>query len=431
MQPKAAASILFLLATSALSVTAAPVAEPAGEIITIPLSKRNDNGKIINERGEVTANLEWYKALENHALGKIHAGLNNYEKNTGKALAGFPSKAEREQHLAKRQSSGEALTSQQSGSYYTGTISVGTPAQSFSMDFDTGSSDLWVESTSCSSCSGAEYNPSASSTSSDQGRTFTISYGDGSQTSGEVYTDTVTVAGLTANAQAVGAASQVDSTTGAGFDGLLGMGYQALSTERAAPFFVSLINQRKVSQGVFSFRLASSGAELYLGGTNPNKYTGSITYTPVTQQAYWTVTMNTATAGSSSVGQRSAIIDSGTTLIYSSSADASTFYKGIPNSKPLSYFGYDPNQYAGYYGVPCSGTTSLSLTFGNRAFSIPYSSFTSQGYVGSSGGKQYCLGALIGNGSVGNQWLVGDAFMSNVYTVFDQVNNRVGFATPK
>lgn len=65
-----------------------------------------------------------------------------------------------------------------------------------------------------------------------------------------------------------------------------------------------------MSQGVFSFRLASSGAELYLGGTNPNKYTGAITYTPVTQQAYWTVTMNTATAGSSSVGQRSAIIDS-------------------------------------------------------------------------------------------------------------------------
>lgn len=90
-------------------------------------------------------------------------------------------------------------------------------------------------------------------------------------------------------------------------------------------------------------------------------------------------------------------------MIYSSAADASTFYKGIPNSKPLSSFGYDANQYAGYYAVPCSGSTSLSLTFGNRAFPISYSSFTSQGYVGSSGGKQYCLGALIGNGSVGNQ----------------------------
>lgn len=140
MQPKSAASILFLLATSALSVNAAPVAEPAGDIITIPLHKRNDNGKIINERGEVTANLEWYKALEHHAMGKIHANLNNYEKNTGESLAGFPSKAEREQNIAKRQTGGEALTSQQSGSYYTGTIAVGTPSQSFSMDFDTVSS---------------------------------------------------------------------------------------------------------------------------------------------------------------------------------------------------------------------------------------------------------------------------------------------------
>lgn len=90
-------------------------------------------------------------------------------------------------------------------------------------------------------------------------------------------------------------------------------------------------------------------------------------------------------------------------MIYSSSADATTFYKGIPNSKPLSSFGYDANQYAGYYAIPCSGSTSISLTFGNRAFPISYSSFSSQGYVGTSGGKQYCLGALIGNGSVGNQ----------------------------
>lgn len=35
---------------------------------------------------------------------------------------------------------------------------------------------------------------------------------------------------------------------------------------------------------MFSFKIATSGSELYLGGANPAKYKGAINYTPVTQQ---------------------------------------------------------------------------------------------------------------------------------------------------
>ena len=67
------------------------------------------------------------------------------------------------------------------------------------MDFDTGSSDLFLPSIDCdSSCLGHEtYDPSSSSTSRDLNKTFEIAYGDGSSTKGEQYTDKVMISGLT------------------------------------------------------------------------------------------------------------------------------------------------------------------------------------------------------------------------------------------
>ena len=89
------------------------------------------------------------------------------------------------------------------------------------------------------------------------------------------------------------------------------MAYQSISTERLSPYFATLYSQGGI-KGQFSFALRTSGSELYLGGTDTSKYTGSITYTPVTQQAYWQVGMNAATVnGKNVVSNRQAIIDTG------------------------------------------------------------------------------------------------------------------------
>ncbi len=67
------------------------------------------------------------------------------------------------------------------------------------MDFDTGSSDLFLPSSTCgSTCEGHKaYNSSASSSSRDLGKNFTLAFGDGSSVSGEEYTDVVIVADQT------------------------------------------------------------------------------------------------------------------------------------------------------------------------------------------------------------------------------------------
>ena len=66
------------------------------------------------------------------------------------------------------------------------------------VDFDTGSSDLFLPGPSCgSTCSGHTiYDPSSSSTSKSLGKSFSLAYGDGSTVSGTQYTDKVSIAGI-------------------------------------------------------------------------------------------------------------------------------------------------------------------------------------------------------------------------------------------
>lgn len=69
---------------------------------------------------------------------------------------------------------------------------------SYTVQFDTGSSDLFVPSNKCgASCKGHKhYNPASSTTSQDLGKDFTLSYLSNASVYGEQYSDVVTIAGL-------------------------------------------------------------------------------------------------------------------------------------------------------------------------------------------------------------------------------------------
>lgn len=114
----------------------------------------------------------------------------NRERNSGRALSNSSSTGfALPPGIAKR--GGVSLTDVEEGTEWTGEITIGTPAQKFVVDFDTGSSDLWVAGSSCSQCgSHATYNPSKSSTSQNKAGSFEIGYVDGSTASGKEYLDT-------------------------------------------------------------------------------------------------------------------------------------------------------------------------------------------------------------------------------------------------
>jgi len=64
----------------------------------------------------------------------------------------------------------------------------------------------------------------------------------------------------------------------------MGMAFQSISRFHAPPVFQTLISEGVVTSQVFGLKLASSGSELFLGGTNGALFTGDFTWVPLANQ---------------------------------------------------------------------------------------------------------------------------------------------------
>ncbi|KAF8593697.1 acid protease [Ceratobasidium sp. AG-I] len=409
------ANVALAAAIAASVVSATPVAD-GSKILTIPLHKR---GTPLSKDGKIVASAlarQVVKVQKKYARGNAA-----YKKNTGLDLFKGVHAVE------KRQA--EPLVDEEDDLLWAGTITIGTPGQSFLIDFDTGSADLWVPSSSCTSsgCSPhKKYTASSSSTSTKKTGTFSISYGDGSTASGPIYTDTVTVAGLSATSQYFSpVTSESSSFSSDPEDGILGLAFSSISAIGQPTLIETLYSQGKISSPTFAFRLATSGSELYLGGVDTAKYTGTITYAALTSKTYW------LTTGSSSVGSTlgysgAMIIDSGTTIIVGPTSTVATWWSKVPNYAACSTSVCGTT---GYYTYLCASPPTVSFTFNGKSFTIPSADFN-LGTADNAGTR--CVGAIVGTSGVpDNAWIVGDTLMKQTYTIFDETNSRVGFATPK
>ena len=64
----------------------------------------------------------------------------------------------------------------------------------------------------------------------------------------------------------------------------MGLAFESISKFNASPVFQTLISEGVLDSPVFGFKLATSGSELFLGGTNSNLYTGGFTWVPLSNE---------------------------------------------------------------------------------------------------------------------------------------------------
>ncbi|USP80309.1 hypothetical protein yc1106_07583 [Curvularia clavata] len=322
-------------------------------------------------------------------------------------------------------SSGSVTTtpSDQNDSSYLTPVSIG--GQTFHLDFDTGSSDLWVYSSlqPQSQLSGHSYYK-VSSSKVKSGYTWKISYGDGSGASGKVYTDTVTVGPITAKSQAVEAASTVSAqfTQDAGTDGLLGLAMSSINTVKPVQqttFFDTVKSQ--LAQPLFAVNLKYHAAGSYdFGYIDSTKYTGSITYVDVDDsQGFWGFTANGYTVGSTtSRTSISAIADTGTTLVYVDDSIVDAYYSQVSGAQNDSQ--------AGGVTFPCnSKLPDFSILVNGVKQTIPgkYINFAPNG-------DGTCFGGIQSSSGLDGLSIFGDVFLKSKYVIHEMGSNgpRLGFA---
>lgn len=325
---------------------------------------------------------------------------------------------------------------------YIASVGIGSPPTNYDLIVDTGSSNTWIGANKAY----VQTSTSLQTSDSVSEGSIRVAYGSGSF-SGTEYYDQVTVAsGLVVSRQSIGVASQ--STGFSNVDGVLGLGPADLTTGTLSPDTGSTIPTvtdnlfagGTITENLCSFSFEpitdSSGTqlngEITWGGTDSSKYTGAITFAPITATSpantFWGIDASFTYGNTEILSSTAGIVDSGTTLLLLAT-DAFIKYQ--------SATGGVLDQATGLLSITADQfgkLNSLFIHIGGTIFEVtanaqiwPRSLNTAIG--GNAGDIYLIVSDIKTNSGAGLDFILGQAFMERFYTVFDTTNQRVGVAT--
>ncbi|OTB02687.1 hypothetical protein M426DRAFT_24473 [Hypoxylon sp. CI-4A] len=353
----------------------------------------------------------------------------------------------------------EVITNEKLRGGYFASCQVGTPGQNLTLQLDTGSSDIWVPSSSASVCETS----SNSQDSRDNGCTFgsceddfSINYVDGSHSKGDYITETFEIGGATLNNLTMGLGLSTDIPYG-----LVGVGYtlnEAIvgDTQSISSQYDNLpaLMQKEglIKTNAYSLWLndldASTGSILF-GGIDTEKYQGDLIRVDVQKDSssnafssftvYLTSLDAVSSSGTDTLGSDSVqypipvVLDSGTTFSYLPTELAEQVWEEV---------GAEYYTDVGVALLPCSMETSAGhFSFGFGGTGGPVINITMDELVlplttgaaitfpsGQHKGEEACQFGLQNFSSSSSTYLLGDTFLRSAYVVYDLVNNEIGIA---
>jgi len=319
---------------------------------------------------------------------------------------------------------------------FTTNVQIGTPPRNFSILMDSGSADFWVGAEGCQSssvkgtdCGNHTFLGNQSSTSFvDTNQPFSVTYGSG-QVSGSIIQDDLAIAGLKLPAHTFGIALQESNDfTGLKIDGLMGLAKSTLSNQGTPTPVESLAKAGLIKEALTSYKISrvsdeANDGEITFGSLDKTKFDQNtlVTIANLNADGFWEGAVDSATVNGQDLGfrNRSAILDTGTSLMMVPANDAETIHKAIPGAK-------SDNQ--GGFTIPCTTNASLAISFGGQSFAIKSEDLLFKP-VNPNDLTGDCVSG-ISSGDIGGPtvWLTGDVFLKNVYLSTNVNRNTIQLA---
>jgi len=320
---------------------------------------------------------------------------------------------------------------------YLATVQIGTPPTNYLILMDSGSADFWVASEQCQSTAGGDcgnhqtLGPTSSSSFVASQNPFQVAYGTG-QVAGDIITDDVTIAGLTLAAHTFGVTTEETddfADDSVPFDGLMGLAQSLLSEQKTPTPVESLASNGLISDAITSYKISRAAdnkndGEITFGALDTTKFDSSTltTIANVNTQGFWEGALDAVTVDGQDAGLqgRTAILDTGTTLMVAPVADATAVHQLITGSTADGQGGFT---------VPCDFNQSVALTFGGTVFNIEPQDIAIQP-VDAANPTGDCTSGISGGsfGTSDTEWLVGDVFLKNAYYSTDVGTNQISLA---
>ncbi|KAK0450060.1 aspartic peptidase domain-containing protein [Armillaria borealis] len=335
-----------------------------------------------------------------------------------------------------REDHAEKLSTQANDIGYYGPVELGNPPSLFQLLMDTGSADMWVGTEGCrcddgGTCGNHSFlGPHSSKSFVGTNESWIIWYGTG-EVSGFLAHDVVSIMGLKLDAHKFGVAQNESADFTADsipFDGLLGLAQTAASRQKTRTVVEALYETRQIEDAVVSFKISRAAdekndGELMLGGMNPSKFqpNTAVTVKNENNRGFWEVPLDDIRVNGESLGllNRSAVLDTGSTLILAQAKDVASIHQRIPDAR------FDQ----GSWIIPCQTSAVVSFVIGGREFPIDSRDLRFS-YVDENNTVDCISGISRGRELLEGptHWLVGDVFLKNVYHSLNSRTNEITLA---